>query len=138
MLPRVREAVAILAAPMVLFLAIGWHRPPGLHMTPLVTLAVYAFSHVLFWPPTLSVEVLARRISLSTPKRLLLVFAFSMILPGISMVLLHAIHEDPPYGYGWHGALDELVGEAVATTLSYVLYRFLSAREPRIDLLRRA
>jgi hypothetical protein len=133
---RVRECVAILAAPLVLFLAFVWHRPPALHMTPLLTLVAYAFSHALFWPPALSAEVVARRANLSILKRLLLVFAFSMILSAICMALLLAFHADP--SYGWYGVTDELVGEGVATTLSYVLYRFLSTREPRIDLLRRA
>jgi hypothetical protein len=136
MFARIRESVAILAAPAVLFLALAWHRPTGLHMTPLLTLAANAFAHVFFWPPALSAEVVARRINLSVLKRLSLVFAFSMVLPAICMALLHAFHaDDPPYG--WYGAIDELVGQAVATTLSYVLFRFISTREPRIDLLRR-
>jgi multisubunit Na+/H+ antiporter MnhB subunit len=105
-------------------------------MTPPLTLAVYAASHVLFWPPALAAEVVARRVNLSLLKRLLLVFAFSVVLPAFGMALLLALHERP--ADGWYGAIDELVGEAVATTLSYVLYRFLSTREPRIDLLRRA
>ena len=134
---RIRESFAILSAPLVLFLAFVWHRPPGLHMTLLLSLVAYAFSHALFWPPALSAEVVARRFTFSTLKRLVLVFVFSMILPGIGITLLHAFHaDDPPYG--WYRAIDELVGQGVATTLSYVLYRFLSTREPRIDLLRRA
>jgi len=136
MLRGVRECVAILAAPLVLFLAGVWNRPPGLHITPLLALAAYAFCHALFWPPALSAEVVARRRKLTVPKRLFLVFAFSLVLNASGMALLIAFHANQ--SYGWYGATDELVGEGLATTLSYILYRFLSTREPRIDLLRSA
>ena len=136
MLSRVREIGAILLAPTFFFLYMIWSRPPYLRPTLVLTLAVYVFAHFIFWPPALSAEFVGRKRQLSMAKVVALNFVLSASFAAICIAVTAILKPDP--AYSWRSGVRDTLDLAIANTLGFILYRFISARKPRIDILRRA
>jgi hypothetical protein len=113
-----------------------WTRPAGLRLTPTATLGIYLFANLVFWPPALGAEFVGRKLQLSMAKVLVVAFALSASFAAICIILIAMLHPDP--ANSWPRGLRDILDCATVNALGFILYRFLSAREPRIDLLRRA
>jgi hypothetical protein len=132
---RVREGLAVLLAPVVFFLYMVWSRPAGSYLTPAFALVAYVFASCVFWPPALGAEFLGRKFQISMPKVVALSFALSGCFGAIGVAITVILHPDP--AYKWPSWIRDILDCATTNMLGFILYRLLSAREPRIDLLRR-
>ena len=109
---------------MLLLLILGT-RPEGMEWSLPLALAVYAFAHVLFWPPWF-----AARLSM-TPLRIQSLIGMATLMGVASVViwlpaalLVASRHPDP--AYGWQAIVRDSGWLGVASASACFLYSGLS------------
>jgi hypothetical protein len=120
------KLITVLLSPAMLLLLILGTRPEGIEWNLWLAVAVYAFAHVLFWPPWFATRYVATRLRIQS------LVGMASLMGGASVVIwlpaalvMLGVHRDPTYG--WREVVRDSGSLGVASASAYFLYSALSS-----------